>query len=100
MLSIKSPGDMALELAKRLRQQRLAYAWTQVELAERAGVTVASLKRFETTGEISLIRLLQLCFTLHAIDDFEMLLREPVPKTMVDIEKQRKKRKRGKRKST
>ena len=99
MLSIKSPNDIALELAQRLRERRLDNAWSREELASRAGVTVASLKRFELTGDISLKRLLSLCFTLHAVDGFDQLLLESEPRSIAEIEKRLNKRQRGRRKS-
>ena len=67
MISIKTPDDIAKILAARLRQRRLDNNWTREELSQRSGVTVASIRRFESTAEISLNRLLQLCFTLHVL---------------------------------
>ena len=100
MLSIKSPVDIAKLLAKRLRQCRLDNNWSREELSARSGVTVASIRRFESTAEISLGRLLQLSFTLHALDDFENLLQTPEPTSISQIEKNLSKqtRKRARRK--
>ena len=77
MLTINSPGDIARLLADRLKQRRLDYNWSREELFSRSGVTVASIRRFENKAEISLNRLLQLCFVLHAMDDFENVLLPP-----------------------
>ncbi len=99
MLSIKSPNEIAEELASRLKELRLDKAWSRKELSERSGVTLASLKRFELTGQISLERLLQLCFTLGRIDDFDKVLRPNMPMTMKELKSKTKKRKRGKRRT-
>ena len=89
-------------LAERLRERRLAYNWSREELSQRSGVTVASIRRFETNAEISLGRLLQLCMILHALDDFERVLAPLEPTSIAAIEKalQKKKRKRARRKTS
>jgi transcriptional regulator with XRE-family HTH domain len=97
MLPINTPKEIAEELAKRLRERRLAYVWSREELARRSGVTAASLKRFERNGEISLKSLIKLCFTLHAVDGFDQLLKAEEPKTLADLEKGLKIRMRGRK---
>jgi len=94
MLSINSPGEVAQLLAERLRQRRLANNWGREELSRRSGVTVASIRRFETQAEISLGRLLQLCMTLRVLEDFEHVLAAPEPRSIAEIEKSIKKKKR------
>ena len=102
MLSIKSPTDVATTLSMRLRQRRLVHNWSREELSRRSGVTVASIRRFENTSEISLGRLLQLCLVLRALDDFENILAIPEPASIKEIEKHIKKktRKRARKKSS
>ena len=99
MFSIKSPYEVAKELADRLRQHRLAQAWSREEFARRSGVSAASIKRFELTGEISLKYLLALCFTLGVLDDFESVLLLPEPTSIRELKKllHKKKRQRGRR---
>lgn len=82
MLSIKSPSEVAFDLANKIRQLRLAKSWSRAELAERAGINVHTLKHFETTGQISLTRLLALCFVLGAINEFDSILQQQPPRTM------------------
>lgn len=43
---------------------------TQEGLAQRSGVSLGSLKRFEHTGQISLESLLKLALVLGCLDDF------------------------------
>ena len=45
-------------------------------LSEKSGVTQASMKRFETTGQISLINLVQILIALDRITDLDGLLEE------------------------
>lgn len=52
--ALQTPYDVQRELAARARARRLELNITQAELAERSGVSLGSLRRFETTGEVSL----------------------------------------------
>lgn len=49
----KFPGETAKDIAKREKIRRKEKKLTQAELSSRSGVSLASLKRFEQTGEIS-----------------------------------------------
>lgn len=73
MVSMLSAVDVQDGLAKRLRNARLAANLTQQGLAERAGVSLGSLKRFEREGEVSLKNLVKLAFALRLEDGFEKL---------------------------
>ena len=59
------PKDVAKTIAKNEKVKRKARKLTQRELAGRSGVTLASLKRFEQTGEISLVSLLKIAEVLE-----------------------------------
>lgn len=83
MVSILSAGDVQDSLTKRLRSARLAANLTQQGLAERAGVSLGSLKRFEREGEISLKSLVKLAFALRLEDGFEKLF-QPREKASLD----------------
>jgi len=85
---IQTPDEVAQSLAKRLKGLRLTQGFKRQTLANRAGVTVASLKRFETTGKGSLELLLKVVFTLGRLDEFTDLLQPPPARSMADIEKQ------------
>lgn len=73
MASMLSVSDVQGDLAKRLRNARLAANLTQQGLAERAGVSLGSLKRFEREGEVSLKNLVKLAFALRLEGDFEKI---------------------------
>jgi len=81
----KLPGDVRLELAHKHKTLRKRKGLSQNELAERSGVSLGSLKRFETKGQISLESLLKLVFVLGRLSDFESAL-EP-DKDLKHIEK-------------
>ena len=62
--SILTPNEMEKLLAERFKVLRLQAGLKRTTLAQRAGVTVASLKRFETSGRIFLKNLLRLAHTV------------------------------------
>lgn len=71
----KVPKDVRMELAQKLKELRKQKGLTQMDLAARSGVSLGSLKRFETTGQVSLDSLLKLVFILGRLSDFEQLLK-------------------------
>lgn len=81
-----TPEDVAQQLAKKTRTLRLARNWKQATLAERSGVTLASLRRFERTGLASLQNLLKLAFAMGRLDDFESLLQPPDAESIAELE--------------
>jgi HTH-type transcriptional regulator / antitoxin HipB len=73
-------------LADRVRQIRLGLELKQATLAARAGVTLASLRRFERTGEASLKLLLRVCHALGRVDEFDTILRPPAAQSLAELE--------------
>lgn len=59
-----TPKDTFLELSRLLREHRIARNMTQAQLAQRSGVSVAVLRKFEQTGKISLESFIKLTFVL------------------------------------
>jgi transcriptional regulator with XRE-family HTH domain len=70
----KKPYDFLQDIALRHKILRKQAGFSQSELAQRSGVSLGSLKRFERTGQISLESLLQLTDVLNRLNDFEALL--------------------------
>jgi len=67
----ENPKDVMIELRTRFKQKRQSLGFTQKELSSRAGVSLGSLKRFETSGQISLESLLKLALVLECLGDFD-----------------------------
>ena len=84
--NLSTPEDTAQQLAKKVRALRLARNWKQATLAERSGVSLPSLRRFERTGLVSLQNLLKLTFALGRLSDFESLLQPPAAGSIADLE--------------
>ena len=70
---MKSPHEMARDIAKRAQEKRLSLNLSQQTLSERSGVRYGTLKKFERTGQISLESLLKIALALEAFENFERL---------------------------
>lgn len=86
LLSLTTPAEMGKSLAGRLRMLRLLKGWTRQTLAGRAGISAASLKRFETTGKASLELLLKAAHALSRLDDFAKPLQPPPARSIEEVE--------------
>ena len=97
LLSLLTPGDAGKALAERMKTLRLRTAWTRETMAARAGVTSASLKRFETSGAASLDLVLRLAFALGRLEDFTQVCRVSEAASMAELRliHERPQRKRG-----
>ena len=69
----KSPYDIAKEFVEKIKQQRKMLKVSQVQLAAKSGVSLGSIKRFETKHEISLSSLIKILIALNLEKDFENL---------------------------
>ena len=72
---IKHPTDFMFELASKHKLIRKQLKLTQEELAMRSGVSLGSIKRFESSGQISLESLLKLAQILNRLNDFELIFK-------------------------
>lgn len=69
-----TPFEVSKALADRHRTLRKQLKMSQEEMAERSGVSLGSLKRFENTGKISMDSLLKLMHLLGRLNEFDSLL--------------------------
>lgn len=69
-----TPLGVSKALAERHRTLRKQLKMSQEEMAERSGVSLGSLKRFENTGKISMDSLLKLMHLLGRLNEFDSLL--------------------------
>ncbi|MGO4701595.1 helix-turn-helix domain-containing protein [Dyella sp. 2RAB6] len=69
-----SLSDFPQEVGARLRRQRMAFSWRQADLAERAGVSVQTVKSVEKGDPVAYESLLRLLLALgHGVDFLRML---------------------------
>ena len=69
----ETPEEINQKLAQRLKQLRKRRGVSQLQLSEKSNVSYGSIKRFETTGQISLISLTKLCVALDCADEIRQL---------------------------
>lgn len=72
------------DLVKRVKERRKELKYSQKELALRSGVSYASIRRFETYGEISFQSLLKIASVLHSLDDFNHLFSHEIITSLKD----------------
>jgi len=99
LLTIRTPPEVSADLAERVRGLRLERNWTRDTLASRAGVTVASLRRFETTGNASLKLILLVAHALDRLNEVDRLFQPSKYRSLAQLERQsaHAERKRGRR---
>lgn len=85
-----NPRAIAEKLSKRMRKKRIALNITQKVLAEKSGISLGSIKRFEHKHEISLKHLLQIALVLGSLDEFHTLFPENKYQSVDDILQQNK----------
>lgn len=70
MLSLTTESDVIRAAAAAVRDRRLELAWRQEDLAEKSGVPMTTLRRFERTGHIGFPGFAKLITALGIADDF------------------------------
>lgn len=72
-LQWETAEELNQALALRLKKLRKRRSLSQQQLSERSGVSYGSLKRFESTGQISLLSLTKLALALNCADELRSL---------------------------
>lgn len=75
-IDINTPDSVMQTLKENFKNRRLSFDLTQEGLANKSGVSLGSLKRFETKGQISLESLLKLAVILECLEDFLLIAQE------------------------
>lgn len=74
-------------MARRIRAVRVSRRFTQVELSQRAGVSLGSYRRFEQSGRIEFVSLIRIAQTLGIENDFELLFERPPLQSLDEVER-------------
>src|ERR1043166_3344758 len=75
--NLSSLTDTLRAIGARARQLRPMRTWRQTELASRAGVGIATVRRFEKTGSASIENVLRIATALNAESGFDKLFEAP-----------------------
>jgi len=81
VLTIQAVSEKLVEGEKKFRKRKHI---SQVSLAKMSGVSYASIRRFESTGEISLSSLLKIANVLGCLEDFNQVFKTPIPNSLKD----------------
>ncbi len=73
-------------IVERAKKKRKQMKLSQKQLSQKSGVTYASIRRFETTGDISLASLLKVAHALDALKDFENIFKGQAITSLKDYE--------------
>ena len=85
----ETPEEIDLALAKRLRGIRKRRGLTQQQLSEKSNVSFGSIKRFESTGQISLISLTKLAVALDCTDAVKRLFTDTAYASIEEVLRER-----------
>ena len=99
IIQLKSTLEVAKDIAKKAKAKRLSLNMSQKTLSKNSGVSLASLKKFEQTGQISLKSLLKIALILNELEPFDNLFKEDekLPATLDELLMEKKSRKRGRK---
>lgn len=73
-----TPDEILLGIARNEKSRRKERKMTQERLAELSGVSLGSIRRFEQTGDISLVSLLKIAIVLDETDTLSSLFSKNV----------------------
>lgn len=81
----ETPEELDQKLAQRVRKIRKRRSITQEKLASISGVSYGSIKRFETTGQISLLSLTKIAIALDLADELRNIFTQVLYKDIQEV---------------
>ena len=81
----ETPEELDQKLAQRVRKIRKRRSITQEKLASISGVSYGSIKRFETTGQISLLSLSIISIALYLADELRSIFTQVPYKNIQEV---------------
>lgn len=82
---LETPYEMALAAAKRFRLLRRSKNITMKALSEKSGVPYSTVRRFESTGEISFLALVKLTSAIGEDVQITSMFSETVPASIEEV---------------
>jgi transcriptional regulator with XRE-family HTH domain len=92
-----SGRDLCRMVGTRAKELRLERSLRQSDLAEAVGVTLATIRRFEQTGKVGFYVVVRVAIALGAEAEFARLFSIPEARSIAEIIRQRKPRRRAPR---
>ena len=81
----ETPEELDQKLAQRVRKIRQRRSITQEKLASISGVSYGSIKRFEPTGQISLLSLTKIAIALDLADELRNIFTQVPYKDIQEV---------------
>lgn len=81
----ETPEELDQKLAQLVRKIRKRRSITQEKLASISGVSYGSIKRFETTGQISLLSLTKIAIALDLADELRNIFTQVPYKDIQEV---------------
>lgn len=85
-VQIQTIQSVTEQLVERERQRRKKMLLSQRDLSNKSGVSYASIRRFESIGEISFNSLLKIANALDCLEDFNSIFKIPAVKSLKDYD--------------
>lgn len=81
----ETPEEINLKIADRLKNIRKRRRISQKKLSEISGVSYGSIKRFETTGQISLLSLTRITTALDVVNELREIFSQVPYKNIQEV---------------
>lgn len=85
LLNQKTPNEIAKSLADKIKEHRKKLKISQEVLAQKSGVSLGSIKRFETKYEISLQSFIKIAIALDLDNDLENLFTQKTYNSISEV---------------
>jgi hypothetical protein len=87
LLTLLSTTDVQIQLSETVKKQRKRLKLSRASLAELSTVPASTIKKFETTGQISLRQFILLWQSVDSLDSLMSLtkIKQIEPKTIDDV---------------
>ena len=88
--TLDNSGDISMDIANDFRKRRIEKELTREEVAEKAGISVSNIVRFEQKGLISLGNLIELAIAMGYVSEIKQIFSQPKYQTMEELTQIRK----------
>lgn len=78
-------GDIAMQIAGDFKKRRIEKNLTRRDIAERSGVSISNIARFEQKGLISLGNLIEIAIVLNYTSEIKSVFSQPKYSTMEEL---------------
>ena len=85
MIVLKTPQEMAVDAATRFKEMRKAKKITIKDLSKNSGVPYSTIRRFESSGEISFLSLVKIVSTVGEDEEITNLFTRRIPASIEEI---------------